>query len=66
MGGENLSSLRHLFNMQYFHGFMSSAKLCVRGWALILNFAPSNPHTVKKGGAVGMVIFRYFILVISA
>ena len=39
---------RHLFNMQYFHGFISSAELCVRGWALILNFAPSNPHTVKK------------------
>ncbi len=39
---------RHLFNMQYFHGFMSSAELCIRGWALILNFAPSNPHTVKK------------------
>ena len=39
---------RHLFDMQYFHGFMSSAELCIRGWALILNFAPSNPHTVKK------------------
>ncbi|MDM8540324.1 hypothetical protein QUF90_04485, partial [Desulfococcaceae bacterium HSG9] len=39
---------RHLFNMRYFHGFMSSAELCIRGWALILNFAPSNPHTVKK------------------
>ncbi len=38
--------------MQYFHGFMSSAELCIRGWALILNFAPSNPHTVKKYGGL--------------
>ncbi|MCP3968587.1 MAG: hypothetical protein GY749_08775 [Desulfobacteraceae bacterium] len=38
---------RHLFNTQYFHGFMSSAELGIRGWALILNFAPSNPYTVK-------------------
>ncbi len=39
---------RHLFNTQYFHGFMFSAELGIRGWALILNFAPSNPYTVKK------------------
>jgi len=39
---------RHLFNTQYFHGFISSAELGIRGWALILNFAPSNPYTVKK------------------
>ncbi len=38
---------RHLFNTQYFHGFISSAELGIRGWALILNFAPSNPYTVK-------------------
>jgi len=39
---------RHLFNTQYFHGFTSSAELNIRGWALIMNFAPSNPNTVKK------------------
>ncbi|MDM8524747.1 hypothetical protein QUF80_15370 [Desulfococcaceae bacterium HSG8] len=39
---------RHLFNTQYFHGVMLSAELGIRGWALILNFAPSNPYTVKK------------------
>jgi hypothetical protein len=39
---------RHLFNTQYFHGVISSAELGIRGWALILNFAPSNPYTVKK------------------
>jgi hypothetical protein len=39
---------RHLFNTQYFHGFISSAELGIRGWALIHNFAPSNPYTVKK------------------
>ena len=39
---------RHLFSCQYFHGSMSSAELSVRGWALIQNFAPYNPQTVKK------------------
>ncbi|QTA89022.1 hypothetical protein [Desulfonema magnum] len=39
---------RHLFNTQYFHGFIPSAELSVRGWALIFNFTPSNPYTVKK------------------
>jgi len=29
-------------------------------------FKPRGLPQVKKGGAVGMVIFRYFILVISA
>ncbi len=38
----------HLFNTQYFHGSQASAELSIRGWALIHNFAPSNPHTVKK------------------
>ena len=38
----------HLFNTQYFHGFLSSAELNIRAWALILNFAPSNPITIKK------------------
>jgi len=39
---------RHLFNMQYFHGSFLSAELSIRGWALIQNFAPSNPITRKK------------------
>ena len=42
----------HLFNTQYFHGFISSAELSIRGWAIILNFAPSNPYTVKKYGGL--------------
>ncbi|MFH0925564.1 MAG: hypothetical protein V1872_08050, partial [bacterium] len=39
---------RHLFTICYFHGSLSSAELNIRGWALIHNFAPSNPLTVKK------------------
>lgn len=39
---------RHLFSTQYFHGSLSSAQLGIRGWALIQNFAPSNPITIKK------------------
>lgn len=39
---------RHLFSNQYFHGSFSSAELGIRAWALILNFAPSNPITIKK------------------
>ncbi|WP_245809404.1 hypothetical protein [Desulfamplus magnetovallimortis] len=39
---------RHLFTTQYFHGNLVSAELNIRGWALIHNFAPSNPLTVKK------------------
>jgi len=39
---------RHLFTIRYFHGTHSSAELNIRGWALIRNFAPCNPSTVKK------------------
>ena len=39
---------RHLLSIQYFHGTYGSAELNIRGWALINNFAPSNPATVKK------------------
>jgi len=39
---------RHLFTICYFHGSITSAELNIRGWALIYNFAPSNPLTVKK------------------
>ena len=41
---------RHLFNTRYFHGSLEMAELNIRGWALIQNFAPSNPFTVKKYG----------------
>ena len=39
---------RHLFSTRYFHGSLEAAELNIRGWALIQNFAPSNPYTVKK------------------
>lgn len=39
---------RFLFSTQYFHGNLISANLSVRAWALIQNFAPSNPYTVQK------------------
>ena len=39
---------RHLFSTQYFHGSLAAAELSIRAWALILNFAPSNPITIKK------------------
>jgi len=38
---------RHLFTTQYFHGSLQAAELSIRGWALIQNFAPWNPRTVK-------------------
>ena len=43
---------RHLFSTQYFHGTIGSAELSIRGWALIQNFAPCNPLTVKKHGGL--------------
>ncbi len=39
---------RHLFSTFYFHGNLASAEMSIRGWALIHNFAPCNPTTVKK------------------
>jgi len=41
---------RHLFSTQYFHGTLKSANLSIRAWALIQNFAPFNPLTVKQKG----------------
>jgi hypothetical protein len=38
---------RHLFTTQYFHGSFQAAELSIRGWALIQNFAPWNPRTIK-------------------
>jgi len=43
---------RHLFSTQYFHGTLKSANLSIRAWALIQNFAPLNPWTVKQKGHV--------------
>jgi hypothetical protein len=43
---------RHLFSTQYFHGTMAAAQLSIRGWALIQNFAPYNPRTVKKRNGI--------------
>ena len=39
---------RHLFNTVYLHGSLEVGELSLRGWALIQNFAPLNPETVKK------------------
>lgn len=39
---------RWLFQIRYFHGTFEAAELSVRGWALICNFAPSNPLTIIK------------------
>lgn len=43
---------RRLFTTQYFHGNLHAARLAIRGWSLINNFAPSNPITVKKHGGL--------------
>jgi hypothetical protein len=39
---------RHLFSTFYFHGSRTAAELSIRGWALIHNFAPCNPTTIKE------------------
>jgi hypothetical protein len=39
---------RYLFCTQYFHGSIEAAEQGIRAWALIQNFAPSNPRTVAK------------------
>ncbi len=41
---------RHLFQTQYFQGHLNSATLGMRAWALLYNFTPFNPYTVKKYG----------------
>jgi hypothetical protein len=38
---------RACFNAQYFHGTLASAELRVRALALLWNFCPSSPETVK-------------------
>jgi hypothetical protein len=39
---------RACFNGQYFHGTMASAEQRVRALALLWNFCPSSPATIKK------------------
>jgi hypothetical protein len=39
---------KHLFCNHYFHGSLMTAETSIRAWALIQNFAPSNPYTIKK------------------
>jgi hypothetical protein len=39
---------RWLFASQYFHGTTDAARLQTRGWALLQNFCPSTPLTIKK------------------
>jgi hypothetical protein len=39
---------RACFNSQYFHGTCESAEQRVRAWALLWNFCPSSPETVRK------------------
>jgi hypothetical protein len=41
---------RAFFNAQYFHGLPESAESRVRALALLWNFCPSSPQTVKKYG----------------
>lgn len=42
---------RFLFSIRYFHGKTTeSATKSIRAWALIHNFAPFNPGTIKKRG----------------
>lgn len=39
---------RACFNAQYFHGTLAAAEQRVRALALLWNFCPSSPNTVKK------------------
>ena len=49
MGDRHMGFMdRHLFSTRYFHGDHNSAQFGIRGWALIQNFAPSCPYTMKK------------------
>jgi hypothetical protein len=41
---------RAFFNAQYFHGLPEAAENRVRALALLWNFCPSSPETVKKHG----------------
>jgi len=43
---------RHLFATQYFHGSLAAAEYSIRAWALVYNFAPTNPHTTQIHGGL--------------
>jgi hypothetical protein len=38
---------RACFNALYFHGTLESGKQRVRAWAILWNFCPSSPNTIK-------------------
>jgi len=56
---------RYLFSTRYFHGkYWIAAEYSIRSWALIYNFSPSNPTTVRlhhglKSPAERLNKFRY-------
>ena len=56
---------RYLFSTRYFHGkYGIAAEYSIRSWALIYNFAPSNPTTIRlhhglKSPAERLNKFRY-------
>ncbi len=39
---------RACFNAQFFHGSLASGQQRVRSWAIMWNFCPSSPRTVKR------------------
>ena len=41
---------RHPGSTFYFHGSLTAAESGIGGWALIHNFAPRNPRTIKDHG----------------
>ena len=43
---------RCIKNAQYFHSSVEQATLYMRGFALVYNFTPSNPWTVKKNNGL--------------
>ena len=42
----------HLYCTQHLHGTTGAAEQGVRGWALIYNFAPSCPETVRESAGL--------------
>ena len=49
---------RAFFNAQYFHGLPESAENRVRALALLWNFCPSSPQTMKKHGGQSCPVER--------
>jgi hypothetical protein len=44
----------HLYCTQHLHGTTRAAEQGLRGWALINNFAPSGPETVRESSSPGL------------